>query len=115
MGKFYGRGAANNNNNNNSKAAFKASTPGLKTAIFTTGSAKDAAQFEEVKLKLSRYVGTQSWKGAHVVAQAMELLEEPVFIKPMRPVKTEGKDADYEMDVMEYKDDFVRHLSGKNA
>ena len=117
MGKFYGRGATNNNNNAASKPAFKAPTPGLENDYFTTGSAKDAAQFEEVKLKLSRYVGTQSWKGAHVAAQAMELVEveEPVFVKSAQPVKTEGKDVEFEMDVMEYKDDFVCHSSGKTA
>ena len=70
-----------------SKTKYKAPTSGLEEVVFTWGTARDAAKYEEVKSKLSHHVGVQNWKFATETSKAMAGLEEPVFTKPVRPVR----------------------------
>ena len=67
------------------KKKFTAPTPGYEDVYFTSGSTKDAAQFQDTVNKLSRCVGTQSWKKASVLSKAMGDLIAPVFTSPTRP------------------------------
>ena len=69
------------------KTKYKAPTSGLEEVVFTRGTARDAVKYEEVKSELSHHVGVQSWKFATETSKAMAGLEQPVFIKPVRPVK----------------------------
>ena len=68
-------------------SSFRAPTSGYEDVIFSFGSAKDAATFEEVRVKLSRYVTVQSWRGATVAGTAMEDMMEPDLPAPVRPSK----------------------------
>ena len=61
-----------------SGSSFKAPTVGLESAVFSIGSTRNAAAFEETKSKLSRYVGTQSWRGSALAALAIEKLAVPL-------------------------------------
>ena len=70
-----------------SKTKYKAPTSGLEEVVFTWGTARDAAKYEEVKSELSHHVGVQNWKFATETSKAMAGLEEPVFTKPVRPVR----------------------------
>ena len=67
------------------KKKFTAPTPGYEDVYFTSGSTKDAAQFQDTVNKLSRCVGTQSWKKASVLSKAMGDLIAPIFTSPTRP------------------------------
>ena len=78
-----------------SKTKYKAPTSGLEEVVFTWGTARDAAKYEEVKSELSHHVGVQSWKHATETSKAMAGLEKPGFTKPIRPVR------EYWMDLME--------------
>ena len=69
------------------KKKFTAPTPGYEDVYFTLGSTKDAAQFQETVNKLSRCVGTQSWKKASVLSKAMCNLVAPIYTAPTRPVR----------------------------
>ena len=44
------------------KKTFWAPTKGYKDVLFTSGTAKDAAQFMDTIEQLSRYVDTLGWK-----------------------------------------------------
>ena len=63
MGKKGKKGQRRSGGSGGSGAAsprkFTAPTPGLEDVIFTWGTAKDAARFEETVSSLARYVGTQ--------------------------------------------------------
>ena len=51
---------------------FKAPTVGMEEIFFTTGSTRDAAKFEETKLKLSRYIKA-NWKAGRAdIGRALE-------------------------------------------
>ena len=56
---------------------YKAPTPGLEKELFRSGQARDAAEFEEVKKKLERYVGVNSKHGASDAQHAVESVEVP--------------------------------------
>jgi hypothetical protein len=84
-----------------SKTKYKAPTSGLEEVVFTWGTARDAAKFEEVKSELSHHVGVQSWKYATEISKAMAELEEPAFIRPTRPVR-------------EYWSDFMQTIITQN-
>ena len=47
-----------------------------------TGPPRDAAVFEDAVKQITRYLGTQSWKGVSVLTTALESLEEPEFTDP---------------------------------
>ena len=53
--------------------------------FFSTGTAKDAADFLLTKTKLSRYAGTQSCRGAATVSKVLNTITPPVFNKPDCP------------------------------
>ena len=58
----------------NATTSYRVTTPCLESALFNLGSAKDAADFEKTKQRLSLHVSTQSWKGAGVASNAMDSL-----------------------------------------
>ena len=55
--------------------------------VLSLCTTKDAALFQDVVSKLSLCVGTQTWKRSTVLLKAMEDLENPVFVEPVRPVR----------------------------
>ena len=67
------------------ESKFAALTPEYEDAVFTHGSARDAAVFTEVMKKITRYLGTQPWKEVSVLIRAIEQLEEPEIRKPEEP------------------------------
>ena len=69
------------------KTKYKAPTSGLEEVVFTWGTARDAAKYEEVKSELSHHVGVQNWKFVTKTTKAMAGLAEPGFTKPDRPVR----------------------------
>ena len=64
---------------------FKGTTPGNEDVVFTHGTPKDAAVFEEVVKKLARWLGQQPWKEVSVLVTALHTLEAPVFTRPEEP------------------------------
>ena len=44
------------------KGKYKAPTSGLEEVIFTWGTVRDAAKYDEVRNKLAQHIGVQSWK-----------------------------------------------------
>ena len=64
---------------------FRGTTAGLEDVVFTHGTPKDAAVFEEVVKKLARHLGQQPWKEVSVLVTALQTLEEPVFVRPEEP------------------------------
>ena len=70
-----------------SKKGFRAPTPGYEDDIFTAGSTKDAANFQDTLAKLSRCAGTQPWKRSDVLSKAIAMMERPVFVEPEKPVR----------------------------
>ena len=81
---------------------YKAPTPGLEKELFRVGQARDAAEFEEVKKKLARYVGVNFKHGASDAQRAVENLEEPNLREPedpaagASPVELKKWEADYD-------------------
>ena len=66
---------------------FTAPTPGLKDVIFTWGTVKDAARFEDTVSSLARFVGTQYWKFSSMASKAMSTLSAPDIKTPICPVR----------------------------
>ena len=64
------------------KQEFRAQTAGLETAIFTVGTAKDAANFIEVKKQLSRWAGVNFRNGGAMAQAAIEDMIEPKIDPP---------------------------------
>ncbi len=64
---------------------YKAPTPGLEKELFRVGQARDAAEFEEVKKKLARYVGVNFKHGASDAQRAVESLEVSDLREPEDP------------------------------
>lgn len=64
------------------KQEFRAQTAGLETAIFTVGTAKDAANFIEVKKQLSRWAGVNFRNGGAMAQAAIEDMVEPKIDPP---------------------------------
>ena len=75
------------------KSKFTAPTPGLEDVIFAHGTVWDAAVFEEVVKKITRYLGTQPWKEVSVLIRAIEQLEEPAIPKPDEPKREYWTDS----------------------
>ena len=67
---------------------YRAPTPGLEKELFRVGQARDAAEFEEVKKKLARYVGVNFKHGASDAQRAVESLEVPDLREPEDPPQT---------------------------
>ena len=70
------------------KKKFRAPTKGYKYLFFTSGTAKDAAQFTDTIEQLSRYVDTLGWKQVSALAKVMTNLKDPALVAPARPTRT---------------------------
>ena len=55
--------------------------------VLSAGNTKDSAFFQDIITKLSLCVGTHNWEISTVRSKAMEDLEIPVFVEPLRPVR----------------------------
>ena len=81
---------------------YKVPTPGLEKELFQVGQACDAAEFEEVKKMLARYVGVNFKHRATDAQHAVESLEVPDLCEPKdpaadaSPVKLKKWEADYD-------------------
>ena len=60
-------------------------TLGMEEIFFTIVSTRDAAKFEETKLKLSRYIQANWKEGGADVGMALENLIMPDYEEPMDP------------------------------
>ena len=67
---------------------FWAPTKGHEYLLFTSGTAKDAAQFTDTIYQLSRYVATSGWKQASALAKVMTDLKDPVLVAPDIPTRS---------------------------
>ena len=56
--------------------------------FFTSGTAKDAAQFMDTVEQLSQYVATSGWKQASALSKVMTNLKYPTMVAPVRPTRT---------------------------
>jgi hypothetical protein len=61
---------------------YRAPTPGLEDRVFTVGTAKDAANFLDVKKDLARWVGVNFKIGSSMAQSAIEDLVEPSIVRP---------------------------------
>ena len=66
-------------------AKFSAPTAGYEDKVFTHGTARDAAVYEEVLKHLKRYLGTQPWREIDQLTKAIASLEAPAYVKPEKP------------------------------
>ena len=70
------------------------------------GTAEDAPDFLKTKCKLSRYVGTQSYRGATATSRVLHKMTTLLFNKPHWPTRTNFKDdigtQEKEILVLEY-------------
>ena len=73
---------------NTTKKTFRALTKGYEDVFFTSGTAKDAAQFMETVEQLSQYVATSGWKQASALAKVMTDLKDPSLVALVRPTRT---------------------------
>jgi hypothetical protein len=62
--------------------AYKAPTAGLENLVFKMGTVQDAADFEEHKKDLGRYVAVNFKEGGSMLQQAMEAMVTPTFTAP---------------------------------
>ena len=62
-------------------------TSNYEDVVFSVGTTKYAAIFQDVVSNLSLCVGTQNWKISTVLSKAMEDLENPVSVEPVRLVR----------------------------
>ena len=69
------------------KKMFWAPTKGYDNVFFTSGTAKDAAQFTEKIEQLLGYVATSVWKQASALAKVMTDLKDPAMVAPARPTR----------------------------
>ena len=91
-------------------AKFKSTIIGLEHKVFTIGTAKDAAAFEETKTSIARYVGTQSWRGSAAASSALETLTEPSIILKVRPkLEKEGDIELFKLDTAIWLEDMKEH------
>ena len=58
---------------------FTAPTTGLQDCYFTTGTNEDAANFNETKKRLARYVGTCNYRGAAAASLVIKTMTNPTF------------------------------------
>ena len=71
-----------------------APTPGLEKVVFTHGTPQDAANYEDVVKQVTKYLGSQNYKGVAKLRKALESLEKPVLVAPVRPVRKYWATAD---------------------
>ena len=64
---------------------FTAPTTGLQDVYFTTGTNEDAANFNETKKRLARYVGTCNYRGAAAASLVIKTMTNPTFVVTKRP------------------------------
>ena len=72
---------------------FTAPTIGLQDWYFTTGTNEDAANFNETKKRLARYVGTCNYRGAAAASLVIETMTNLIFTSTKRPDKPTLKTA----------------------
>ena len=73
---------------------FTAPTSGLEDVVFTWGTAKDAAKFEDTVSELARHVGTSLWPQSSVASKAMSTLKSPEFQEPTIPAREYWEDQE---------------------
>ena len=66
---------------------FRAPASNYEDVVSSVGTTKDEALFQDLVTKRSLCVGTQNWKIFTVLSKAMEDLENPVFVEPVRTVR----------------------------
>ena len=66
---------------------YQAPMLNYKDFVFSVGTEKYVTLFQDVVIKISLCVRTQNWKRSTVLLKAMEDLENPVFVEPVRPVR----------------------------
>ena len=111
-GKRYGtyRKSGGTSQSESAEAKFKSTIIGLEHKVFTIGTAKDAAAFEDTKTSIARYVGTQSWRGSAAASSALETLPEPSIILKVRPKLETGGDIElYKLDTAIWLEDMKEH------
>ena len=64
---------------------FTAPTTRMEDVFFTTGTNKEAANFNETKKRLARYVGTCNYRGAATAPLVIETMTNPTFTATSRP------------------------------
>ena len=64
---------------------FTAPTTGMEDVFFTTGTNEDAANFNETKKRLARYVGTCNYRGAATASLVIKTMTNPTFTATKRP------------------------------
>ena len=57
----------------------------MEDVFFTTGTNKEAANFNETKKRLARYVGTCNYRGAAAASLVIETMTNPTFTATKRP------------------------------
>ena len=62
-----------------------APTPGLENVVFTHGTPQDAATYEDVVKQVTKYLGSQNYKGVAKLRKALETLTKPELVEPTRP------------------------------
>ena len=87
MGKQRRRPRSGDNGGGGSESQGKhtAPTPGLEKVVFTHGTPRDAAVFEDVVKQVTSYLASQGWKGVSKLRKALESLEDPNLEEPTRP------------------------------
>ena len=81
--------ARRNRNRNTADAAtpkrkFTAPTPGLEDVNFTHRNSKVAEEFDIVRSKLSRHIGSK-YKGG-MESKDIEYMGYPTIVKPVKPI-----------------------------
>ena len=66
--------------------AYKAPTVGLESVVFKMGTVQDAADFEDHKKDLGRYIAVNFKEGGSLLQQAMENMVAPTFTPPTDPI-----------------------------
>ena len=69
------------------KNTFQTLTKVYEDVFFTSGTAKDAAQFMDMIEQLSWYMVTWGWKQASALAKVVAELKDPTLVVPARPTR----------------------------
>ena len=64
---------------------FKSNISRLADNVFTFGTVQDAANYDDTKNHIVRYIATQDFSGAAVAAQVVATLIDPSSSKPEPP------------------------------
>ena len=64
---------------------FKSNITRLADNVFTFGTVQDAANYDDTKNHIVRYIATQDFAGAAVAAQVVATLVDPSSSKPAPP------------------------------